>query len=109
MAEPSWVWTLAAVLSTVAGFGWLALAMAVHWQQVHGSGVPPRRALRALGGVALLASALCCAMADRASMAVLVWLMLLAGTAPLIAFTLAWRPQLLRLLWPWGSRRSSLA
>jgi hypothetical protein len=48
-------------------------------------------------------------MADRASMAVLVWLMLLAGTAPLIAFTLAWRPQLLRLLWPWGGRRSSPA
>lgn len=106
MAEPTWIWTAAAVVSTVLGLAWLALAMDVHWQQVHGGSAPQRNVrltLRTLGSTALVASALLCAMADRASMAVLVWLMLLAGSIPLIAMTLASRPQLLRVLWPWGS------
>ncbi|HEY9101594.1 DUF3325 family protein [Chitinimonas sp.] len=43
----------------------------------------------------LLISALLCFQADRPSMAILVWLMLLAGSAPVIAVMLAYKPRLL--------------
>lgn len=103
MTESAWMLHAAAALMSVAGFAWLALAMDVHWRQVHGDraragAVKP--VLRVLGMAGLAASALLCALADRPSMAVLVWLMLLAGSAPLVALTLAWRPRLLRVLSP---------
>lgn len=107
MAEPIWIYQAGAAVTSVAGFAWLSLAMDTHWQQVHGGTTPARTvrtALRALGVTGLLASALLCFAADRPSMAVLVWLMLLAGSAPLIALTLAFRPRLLRVVWPWGDR-----
>jgi hypothetical protein len=61
-----------------------------------------RGALRTLGGLGLLSSLGLCLLADHASMAVLVWVMLLAGGALLIALTLAWKPEALRVLWPGG-------
>jgi len=97
-----WMLTGAAALA-VLGLSWLALAMDVHWEQVHGHAGPKRGTrtqLRLLGGLLLLASLLLCLGADHASMAVLVWAMLLAGAAVLIAMTLSWRPHSLRLLWP---------
>jgi hypothetical protein len=97
-------WVLAgAALAPVLGFAWLALAMDTHWQQVHGQAATStlcRRLLRVLGSLLLAASLLLCLQADHASMAVLVWAMLLAGAAALIALVLAWRPHWLRLLWP---------
>ncbi|MBX3664908.1 MAG: DUF3325 domain-containing protein [Burkholderiales bacterium] len=92
-----------AALASFAGFAWLALAMEPHWRQVqgrHGPGRKARLVLRVLGGVALLLSAVLCFIADRPSMAVLVWIMLLAASAPMIGLTLAWRPVLLRIFWP---------
>ncbi|WP_259371794.1 DUF3325 family protein [Rubrivivax gelatinosus] len=47
-----------------------------------------------------MASLAACLRADPPSMAVLVWLMLLAAAALAVAFALAWRPALLRLAWP---------
>jgi hypothetical protein len=91
-----------AALAAVLGFAWLALAMDTHWQQVHGQAAAPtlsRRLLRVLGSLLLAASLMLCLQADHASMAVLVWAMLLAGSAVLIAFVLAWQPRWLRLLW----------
>ena len=105
MAEPVWMMLTLAAVASVAGYSWLALAMDAHWQQVHGSAAPVpahKTALRMLGVAGLVASAVLCFLADRPSMAVLVWLMLLAGAAPLVAMTLAWRPTLLRVLWPWA-------
>lgn len=96
-----------AAVGAVIGFAWLALAMESHWHQVHGGTEPGptvRITLRVLGVAGLLASAVLCFIADRPSMAVLVWLMLLAGSAPMIALVLAWRPRLLRVVWPWGDR-----
>jgi hypothetical protein len=93
-------------VAALAGFAWLALAMEVHWEQVLGSPAPlgvSRTVLRALGVGGLAASAVLCFLADRPSMAVLVWLMLLAAAALLTALTLAWRPRLLRVLCPWAS------
>ena len=88
---------MAALLCTVIGMGWLALAMDVHWTQVRGTRRSPRTAviLRVLGSASLVASLVLCLLADTATMAVLVWMMLLAVAAATIAFALSSRPKLL--------------
>ena len=99
MREP--LMLLAALAATVAGLGWLALAMEGHWQQVCGAR-PLKPAtvggLRLLGAAGLLGSLGLCLQVDHVSMASLVWVMTLAAAALLIAFTLSWRPQWLSLL-----------
>ena len=98
----AWMLAGAAALALL-GFAWLALAMDAHWEQVHGQqGLAPAgpKLLRFGGGALLVASLGLCLMSDHASMAVLVWLMLLASAAVLVAMTLAWRPHFLRPLWP---------
>jgi len=101
------LWWLLAYAGCVAGFGWLALAMETHWQQVRG-GQPPaaQRLLRGLGAVALLLSLAACLRADHATMAVLVWVMTLAAAALTVTFSLSWRPKLLLplvLVVPWAA------
>lgn len=99
----SLVLLIAAALSLV-GMAWMALSMDVHWGQVmHGSApaaTGTRRVLRVLGVVALLMSALACLHADRPSMAVLVWVMFLSGSALSVAMLLAYRARWLRWCWP---------
>lgn len=103
MFEP-WVLFILAAISCATGFAWLALSMNVHWQQVmHSANTPSektRTSLRVLGTLALLITGILCFTADRPSMAILVWLMLSAATAPSISMLLAWRPKLLRVFWP---------
>lgn len=99
----SLVLQLAAAAAAILGFGWLALAMDTHWEQAHGDRPQPAlavRVMRVMGTVALAASLALCLSADHASMAVLVWLMLLAAAVLTVAMTLSWRPQWLRYLWP---------
>lgn len=94
----------AAMLSALAGMGWLALAMDVHWEQVRGARQPSRgsvRLLRVLGALALVLSLALCLAVDHGSMAALVWFMTLAAAALLITFTLSWRPRLLAPLVAW--------
>ena len=94
---------LLAALANLAGLGWLALSIEVHWAQVRGPVPPTRRTvrcLRTLGVGGLVASLLLCLRADHASMATLVWCMTLAGAALAIAFVLAWRTRWLGLLVP---------
>lgn len=101
MVEP-WLLFILATLSCFAGFVWLALAMNTHWQQVMNSSAPSaqvRIMLRLLGSLGLLVSAVLCFVADGPSMAVLVWLMLIAAGAPAVGMLLAWRPQVLRAFW----------
>lgn len=103
MPDANWLHLVGAALAHLAGFAWLSLAMDVHWQQVQPSAAPSPRTralLRLLGGGSLAIGSLLCFLADRPSMAALVWLMLLVATAPLVALTLAWRPRLLCALWP---------
>lgn len=99
------LWLIAAALLSLGGMGWLALAMEAHWSQVMhrpaSEAARSRGLLRVLGSVALLLSMLAALQADRPSMAVLVWVLLLAAGAALIAMTLAWQARALRLLWPW--------
>ena len=97
-------------LCSLVGVAWLALAMDPHWQHARGVRGRPRWAtpfaLRALGGIALLASLLLCLRADHATIAVLVWIMSLAVAAVLVALTLAWRPSWLACVVP-GSAASA--
>lgn len=97
------LWLLAAAAAALLGMAWLALAMEVHWEQVMArpaSQVPAtRRLLRGLGSVALALALGACLVADRPSMAVLVWVMLLAASAVLVAWLLARQPRLLAVLW----------
>jgi Protein of unknown function (DUF3325) len=98
-----------AYVCCVVGFGWLALAMESHWQQVRGATLPTAgtvRALRLLGSGALFVSLLLCMRADHASMAALVWVMTLAVAAMTIAFVLSWRPVLLTPLVAWAASGS---
>ena len=94
---------LGAWASTVLGFAWLALAMDVHWRQVFKKPKPnrsTRAALRVMGILGLLASLRLCLLADRPSMAALVWIMFLAGSAVLVAMILTSRPSLMKFAWP---------
>jgi hypothetical protein len=101
MSEALWL-ALAAMLS-LAGMTWLALAMEVHWGPVMHrpaeAATATRRLLRTLSAVALLLALLACLMADRPSMAVLVWVLLLVGSAVTVVMLLAYRPRLLMMFW----------
>lgn len=74
-----------AALATLAGMALFALALPAHWAQVGGARAPLSRAagrrLRAAGALALAASFALCLAADHPTMAVLVWVMLLALSA----------------------------
>lgn len=101
-----------ALLCCTAGFAWLALSMESHWTQVRGS-QPLRRGtvigLRVLGSTALLGSLLLCLRVDHASMAALVWVMSLAGSALVVAFTFTWRPRWMTPLLPWVQKQDAAA
>ncbi len=103
---------LLAALSCHSGAVWLALAIRAHWRQVTGESAPDAatvRMLRILGAAALLVGLVLCLWADAPSMAVLVWIMYLALFAFITAFTLAWRPQVLKLWLPGFRPRSPLS
>lgn len=110
MAEALWLITAGAL--SLAGMAWLALAMEAHWGQVMQrpaeAAVQVRRALRTLGAIALPLALLACLQADRPSMAVLVWLMLLAGSAVLVAMLLAHRPRALRAVLTFSGRPTTV-
>lgn len=92
---------LLALLSSVVGFAWLALAMEAHWRQAVNGKSPTRRSsflLRVAGTSALALSLWLCLQVDHVSMASLVWVMSLAVAAPTVAFTLTWRPHWLAVL-----------
>lgn len=97
----------AAYLCSVAGWGWVALAMERHWRQLRGAQILPAGtalAMRTLGIFAMLASLGLCLRADRPSMAALVWVMTLAAAVLTVTFTLSWRPGTLAPLVTWVPR-----
>jgi len=86
---------VAATALSISGMAWLALSMDVHWGQVmhqHAEHAQRQR-LKALGAAALLLALLACLAADRPSMAALVWIMLLAGSAMIVTMVLSRRPR----------------
>jgi len=76
---------LAALLACVAGMGWLALSMDVHWAQVRGAAPQPPALIKTL----------------RAMGAALIWCMALAGSVLTVALTLTWRASVLGMLVFW--------
>jgi hypothetical protein len=109
MHDPAYAgWLLAAALvACLAGMGWLALGMDVHARQAWGRGLSPveTRSLRGLGWLALAAGLGLCLRVDHPSMAALVWVMALAGSALAVAFVLAWQARWLGVLAPWVRRQ----
>lgn len=98
-----WMILLAAAACVLSGCAWLALAMEEHWKQVLATAPPTplqQAALRALGASSLAASGVLCFVADRPSMAILVWILFIVFGSVSVALTLAWRPALLRLVLP---------
>ncbi len=93
-----------ATLLSLLGMVWLALSMDVHWAQVQQIALaesrPPKAVLKGLGYLAISVSLVICLFADRPSIAVLVWIMLLVGAAFTVAFVLAKKPGLVRIFWP---------
>jgi hypothetical protein len=86
---------LAAFACSSCGMAWLALAMPAHWLQVRGSKNRPAytaRTLRVLGAGALALSLALALRADHASIAPILWVMMLTAAALLVAITLAARP-----------------
>ena len=105
---PEWLIHGAAIVTSIAGMGWLALAMDVHWKQVRGEvtrGWAAPAALRTLGAVALITSLILCFAADQPSMSALVWSLSLTLGALAVALALASRPHWLAVLAPGGARR----
>lgn len=100
----SYQWLLLALLLIQSGMVWLALSMKVHWEQVMSrsaaESITSRKTLKSLAVTALMLSLLSCLMADHPSMAVLVWIMLMAITALTVTLVLSWRARLLRYMWP---------
>lgn len=109
MHDPAYAgWLLVAALAAcLTGMGWLALGMDVHARQTWGRSLSPAeaRGLRGLGWLALTLGLGLCLRVDHPSMAALVWVMALAGSALAVAFVLAWQTRWLRLLAPWVRRR----
>jgi hypothetical protein len=101
MAE---VWLrLAAVVCSLCGMVWLALAMKTHWLQVQRSRAMPAHAarrLRTLGALALASSLALLLWADHGTIAPLVWVMMLTASALSVAFTLATKPRWLSAFVP---------
>ncbi|PTT93407.1 DUF3325 domain-containing protein [Pelomonas sp. HMWF004] len=95
---------IAAAASALLGLSWIALGMQVHWHQACVRETVPPRLLKPLGTAALLLSLALCLLADHPSMAVLVWIMLLAVAAVTVAMTLSTRPRWLLKLWPAADR-----
>jgi hypothetical protein len=99
MAEHLLLWST--LLLAVFGMARLALAMEVHWRQLHAErplSLATARRLRLSGAVALLASLFCCFAAEHPSMAALVWVMTNTASALIVTFTLAFKPRWLSLL-----------
>jgi hypothetical protein len=91
----------------VLGCSWFALSKDVHWRDAIGTAALSRRVqfrLRMLGATALLVSLTLCLSVDHASIAALVWIMMIAAAAMLVAFALSWKAHWFAALVPWSAR-----
>ena len=89
------------VTAAYVGFALLALTQARPWQRVYQAAPPTvirRQVLRTLGGLALVLSLILCLLRDGPSFGVLLWVTAISIAAAAVAFTLTWRPVLLRPL-----------
>ena len=101
MAMADWLLLAGIVTAAYLGFALLALTQARSWRRL-GQSPPPtgirRLALRTVGGLALLLSLVLCLVRDGPSFGALLWATAISLAAATVAFTLTWRPALLRPL-----------
>ena len=106
---PDYAMLLIAFVAALAGMGWLALTIDMNYERVRGRRMTLTAAmvtrLRMLGALALITSLALCLAVDHASMAALVWVMMLATAALVITFTLAWRAHWLAVMAPTTRQR----
>lgn len=94
---------IAAIFATMLGMASLSLSLPNHWRQVTGieTSLPSpseQRGLRIFGYLSLVLSLVLCLAVDHPTMAVLVWVMLLALAAKGVASILTWRQHWLKPL-----------
>jgi len=92
---------LALLAAAYAGFALLALSQAQHWRTVVGAAPLARSrvlSLRAIGGALIALSLILSLLRDGPSFGSLLWATVISLAALAVAFTLAWRPQMLRPL-----------
>lgn len=94
---------IAAIFATMLGMASLSLSLPNHWRQVTGieTSLPSpseQRGLRIFGYLSLILSLVLCLAVDHPTMAVLVWVMLLALAAKGVASILTWRQHWLKPL-----------
>jgi len=92
---------LALLAAACAGFALLALSQTQHWRAVVGDAALSRRrmlVLHTLGAALIALSLLLALMRDGPSFGSLLWATAISLAALAVAFTLAWRPRLLRPL-----------
>lgn len=95
----STVLLLWACLASYVGFACLALAMLDHWERAGGDPArhaPRRRPLQQTGALLLCLVPLLCVWRDGPSFGALLCALLLSASGIAVAFTLSWRPRLLR-------------
>ncbi|MEM6898552.1 MAG: DUF3325 domain-containing protein [Pseudomonadota bacterium] len=83
-----------AALAAVLGCSWLSLSQPRHWRTVIGVG-KAHPLTRPLGWGLIGLSWIFCMARDGASFAALLWPLLIAGAALIVAMTLAYRPRVL--------------
>lgn len=100
------MWYGIALLLALLGMLILALSLDVHWRQVWARPLPGNNGLKAMRVAGFASQLLCllvCLQADRASMAVLVWCLLMTVAALLVAALFTYVPATLgRVLSIWG-------
>lgn len=91
------IWLVLAGLSAWLGCAWLALGQKKNWRTVTGGNTPPRACV-GLGWMFVLATLISCVMRDGVSFAAILWPLIFATAAFLVAMTLAYRTQWLKPL-----------
>lgn len=97
------LWLILASALTFKAMVLFSLSLKAHWKQVLSAvrnstaGKPHSQRLKACGWLLLVLSGAACLRADHASMAVLVWILLISAAAFIVAMILAYRPSWLRL------------
>ena len=84
-----------AALSAFLGCSYLALSQPRNWRTVMGEGAA-HKAARPIGWGLIILSLILCIARDGGSFAALLWPLLLAGAAFLVAMLLAYQPSTLR-------------
>lgn len=91
-----------ACLAGTVGMGWLALSQARNWRAVMTGSMPGKvaRWFRIAGWSAIFASLILCILRDGGSFAVILWPLILAVSAFVIAMALTYKPAVLKVLHP---------